>query len=72
MLYTVALASAPLMLLENSQLRRPTAKFLIALSAAVPGKKMSFTRVLGKMTKEQEKLWEVVSKLNLYAPHKET
>ena len=36
------------------------------------GKKMSFTRVLGKMTKEQEKLWEVVSKLNLYAPHKET
>lgn len=35
-------------------------------------KKMSFTRVLGKMTKEQEKLWEVVSKLNLYAPHKET
>ena len=36
------------------------------------GKKMSFTRVLGKMTKEQDKVWEVVSKLNLYAPHKET
>jgi transposase len=36
------------------------------------GKKMNFTRVLGKMTKEQEKLWKVVFKLNLYAPHKET
>lgn len=36
------------------------------------GKKMSFTRVLGKMTKEQKELWEVVSELDLYAPHEET
>lgn len=34
MLYMVALASAPAILLQNSQLRRPTAKFLIARSAA--------------------------------------
>lgn len=33
MLYTTALASAPRMLFANSQLRRPTAKFLIARSA---------------------------------------
>ena len=35
MLYIVALASAPRMLLLNSQLRLPMAKFLIARSAAV-------------------------------------
>ena len=33
MLYIVALASAPRMLLLNSQLRLPTARFLIARSA---------------------------------------
>lgn len=34
--------------------------------------KKSFTRVIGEMTKEQKDLWEVVSGLDLYAPHEET
>lgn len=32
----------------------------------------SFGRVLGKLTKEQKELWEVVSDLDLYVPNKET
>lgn len=39
---------------------------------SVTGKKMSFTRVLGEMTIEQKELWEVVSKIDLYAPREET
>ena len=35
MLYMVALASAPRILFENSQFRRPTATFLIARSVIV-------------------------------------
>ena len=41
MLYIVTLASAPRMLLLNSQLRRPMAKFLIACSAAYSHMKIS-------------------------------
>lgn len=35
-------------------------------------KKMNFTRVLGKMTEKQKKLWGVIEKLDLYAPHNDS
>ncbi len=33
-------------------------------------RKMNFTRVIGKMTEEQKMLWNVVLKMDQYAPHK--
>lgn len=48
MLYTTALTSAPFMLLANSQLRRPAAKFFIARSAAYSHMKISIAENIAR------------------------